>query len=251
MLSLPASVAKLAEKKDPGELQKHMLSSYFGMRRGMYLAAFLLPIVLPCALSLYASEWVGFETSISAYYHTPARDFFVVILLIVSALLYVYKGFTDAENIALNTASIFLAIVAVVPTAKIGEEAGAITWHGMAAILFFASIFIVCWFRSGDTLEHVEDKRERERYRKRYRTAAWSMVIFPVAAIAVHTAANWKEYIFFAETFAIWAFASYWFIKSQELNRKQNPPEAKALPPTPDMPPAQTTISPKADRAAV
>lgn len=44
------------------------------------------------------------------------RNVFVGLLFSTAAVLYLYKGFSEKENIALNVASIFLLVVALVPT---------------------------------------------------------------------------------------------------------------------------------------
>ena len=62
---------------------------------------------------LHARCW---QTSISAYYFTSAHGVFVAALCVIGALLIVYKGSNDTEDVLLNLAGILAFIVAMVPT---------------------------------------------------------------------------------------------------------------------------------------
>jgi hypothetical protein len=61
------------------------------------------------------------QTSISAYYYTPARSAFVGAMFVVGLSLVVYKGRTSSEDLWLNLAGMLAPVVAVVPTADIGS----------------------------------------------------------------------------------------------------------------------------------
>ncbi|MBO0842676.1 MAG: hypothetical protein J2O46_05790 [Nocardioides sp.] len=62
----------------------------------------------------------GFETSISAYYYTAAGPVFIGVLTSLGACLVALRGFTDAEETALNVAGVSAPMVAFVPTPKEG-----------------------------------------------------------------------------------------------------------------------------------
>jgi hypothetical protein len=62
-----------------------------------------------------------FQTSISAYYYTPAGAVFVAALVTIGACLISLKGNTDWEDILLNLAGMFAPIVAFVPTPGTGS----------------------------------------------------------------------------------------------------------------------------------
>jgi len=72
----------------------------------------------------------------SAYYHTAMREVFVGILFAVGAYLYLYKGFSAVENIALNLAGTFAICIPLFPTPLPGA-AGLIARyaHGTSALL--------------------------------------------------------------------------------------------------------------------
>jgi hypothetical protein len=64
---------------------------------------------------LHARCW---QTSISAYYFTSAHGVFIAALCVIGALLIVYKGSNDTEDVLLNMAGILAFIVAMVPTSR-------------------------------------------------------------------------------------------------------------------------------------
>jgi hypothetical protein len=61
-----------------------------------------------------------FQASISAYYYTPVRPYFVSALVAIGVCLVCLRGNTDPEDILLNVAGVAAAIVGLVPTTHIG-----------------------------------------------------------------------------------------------------------------------------------
>ncbi len=57
-----------------------------------------------------------FQTSISAYYYTPARSVFVAALVSIGVAMVCLRGNTPGEDLLLNLAGMFAAVVAFVPT---------------------------------------------------------------------------------------------------------------------------------------
>jgi FtsH-binding integral membrane protein len=62
-----------------------------------------------------------FQESISAYYYTPVRGYFVAALLGIGLCMFCLKGSREVEDVLLNLAGMFAAVVALVPTSGIGE----------------------------------------------------------------------------------------------------------------------------------
>ena len=56
------------------------------------------------------------QTSISAYYYTPAQAIFVGTLITIGACMVILKGSTEPEDILLNVAGMLAPAVALVPT---------------------------------------------------------------------------------------------------------------------------------------
>ena len=61
------------------------------------------------------------QTSISAYYYTPVRGYFVGALVAIGVCLVCLKGSTEEEDTLLNLAGLFALIVALVPTPGTGD----------------------------------------------------------------------------------------------------------------------------------
>jgi hypothetical protein len=94
----------------------------YAVRTWHYLRLALVALVLGLlAAVLYEHAQAHcFQTSISAYWYTPARGYFVAVLLGMSVCLVCLRGSTqaeaDAEDILLNFAGMFAPVVAFAPT---------------------------------------------------------------------------------------------------------------------------------------
>ena len=204
----------------PSELQEHMSGTYFSLRWGMVAIAFVFPLVLWIGDILINST--GLQGSLSAYYHTGMRDLFVGLLVAIGACLYLYKGYSTSENVALNLAGIFVVGVALFPTEmNCGDDCTPITVHRVVAVLFFLCIAYVAIFKGPDTLCLIDDKDTRTKYRKTYWTLGMIMIVSPVVAllssILLEGPTGKKYVVVLAEWLAVWIFAAYWFFKSREL----------------------------------
>ena len=73
-----------------------------------------------------------FQTSISAYFYTPVRGFFVGALIGITVCLLCLRGSTETEDLLLNLAGMFAPVVAFVPTPQTGTCSSApITTTGL------------------------------------------------------------------------------------------------------------------------
>lgn len=88
-----------------------------------YLRFCLLALLLALTISI-GIETIrgGWQTSISAYYYTPAGPIFVAVLASVGVCLVALRGYTDAENVSLNLAGVSAPMVAFVPTPERGRS---------------------------------------------------------------------------------------------------------------------------------
>jgi len=219
-------------------ISKHITQTYVNLRVGMAILAFSLPAIL-FIVSLITGEKL--EPSISAYYFTPMRDLFVGAIVAVGACLYLYKGFSDKENIALNIAGVFAIGVAFIPTCIpdslfITNEAcdqgvrGVLKWiHRVCAFCFFLPVAYVCSSRGKDTVELIEDEKVRKKYLKLYRFIGPMMIVLPAVSALYFCFKNSASTIFYVETVAIWVFAVFWLTKVMELKHHKILPELHAL----------------------
>jgi hypothetical protein len=201
----------------PEDLQKHFTATYFGLRLGMAVIAIALPLVLWAGGHLLAD--LPLQKSMSEYYHAgggAVRHLFVGLLFVIAACLYVYKGFTDLENYALNAAAVLLIGVAVFPSSD-----ARLSVHGVCAVLFFVCIAYVAVFRAKDTLELIAEEARKKRYEAIYRWLGVGMIVFPGIGIVLESVLRWgeemKATVFFVEAAGVVLFAVYWLFKSREL----------------------------------
>lgn len=236
----------LACPSDNEALRRHVFATYSSLRVGMVVVAVLFPVILYVAGKL---EGVTLQGSMSAYYwaslgagqNPPARVWFIGGLFAIGACLYLYKGFSMAENIALNFAAVFAIGVAYFPTEwNCGPGNVPILqsvvpycvdgWnpHGFFAVMLFVCLAYVTFFRSADTLPELKDEKLRARYLRWYRITTAAMLAAPLSAVALHVIfIKYDAITYFLELSGIWTFAFYWFIKTLEMRHSQA--EEKAL----------------------
>lgn len=220
-------------------IQRHITQSYYKLRIGMTIMAFVLPVAL--LVTALVSGQFDAQELLSAYYHTPMRNLFVGTLVSIGAFLYLYKGFSQRENIALNVAGMLAALVAFLPD-KVPElvATSAPAWlpadpfvapvpHKVVAIAFFIVIAYVCLFKSRDTLALMKDPIKKAHYIKVYRLYGVLMIVLPlVAAICSYFSIRFYT-VFIAEVIALWVFAAFWLTKSREVRDQANSVEVEAL----------------------
>jgi len=205
----------------PDKLQKNILSTYFTLRMGIVGLSLALPLVL-----YFGGRWWGgidsLATSMSAYYgeHGGAmRNWFVGILWTVGSFLYLYKGFSDLENVLLNCAGGFAVAVAMVPCNCWSDAVGASNkLHVVVAVSFFLSMAAVCWFCADDTITLLPTKELQDQFKRRYLAITLALLVSPLAAVvASYALQQHANYKFFVEAFGVWMFGYYWWTKSREF----------------------------------
>jgi len=214
-------------------LYEHVFSTYITLRVGMITFA----VILPIAVWLWGLVFgIPLQPSISDYYwatsdappladwsifdqYAPSRVWFVGALFALAACLYLYKGFSAQENFALNLAAALIVGVAIFPMCY-RDNCGSFSVHGFCAIATFACLFYVMWFRSGDTLQLVSVD-QRPHYRRTYRLLALAVFALPLAAFILNALFGARSYIFFIESSALLLFATYWWVKTRELETTQ------------------------------
>ena len=98
------------------------------------LAIGVLGVLLPFVLVAVAGE----RESISAYYHSPARDVFVGALTAIACLLLAYRGYDRGDRVCSALAGVALLVVAYVP---VGGATG--PWHLAGSVAFFGSVAVL------------------------------------------------------------------------------------------------------------
>jgi hypothetical membrane protein len=225
-------------------IQKQMLATFLSLRVGVGIIGIVFPLLL----------WGGGKVaglhladSMSAYYHAnpdcinpkrpepsapcsadplptgtgTMRNWFVGILFVMGACLYLIKGFSKWENIFLTIAGILAVCVAIFPMPWERAPVTGFPKHYVSAVAFFIFIAFVCMFCSGKTLKYMPNIPNRDKviahYKHLYRMLAISMVLSPVAAYLFNEFTGQNSLGFWAEAFGIWAFGIYWLVKTKEL----------------------------------
>ena len=189
-------------------------------RRWMALLAFLFPLIF--LISSFVLGRTEFQDSISDYYWTedPERNILVGVLCFIAAYLILYKGYTWAEDRALDIAGVSAVGIALFP---VPQEIG-ISAHYICAVTFFICIFYVCITMSRNTLHLFPPSGNKKLFIWLYGICSAVMigiVIFTIiyGFVPKETKATHNPHIvFWIEAFGIWAFSAYWYIKSRELD---------------------------------
>ncbi|MDR5726805.1 MAG: hypothetical protein RB191_04985 [Terriglobia bacterium] len=240
----------------PQSIEKQIKATYFSLRVTLAVIAFVFPFLL--WFGARVSRGIHLRDSMSAYYwaapgqmcscgedatghclkkkevktalvenSTTAtslnagtmRNYFVGLMFAIGFILYVYKGYTNRENIALNFAGVMAVCVALFPMPWDCER-HPVTVHGACAILFFLAIAYVSAFCADATLVLLVGEEElQQRFRRIYRWLAIFMLISPLLAYGFSWITEQNDsFIYWAEVFGIYAFATYWVVKIKEIS---------------------------------
>jgi hypothetical protein len=212
------------------------LKSYLLMRTIIGFVGITFPIVLIVGDHLLDSNAPFARTSLSAYYYSGMRDFFVGGLFTAGLFLITYKVFEKSLNNLLSIIAGVAAIgVALFPTdrfegstatltplqARIGEGIVADV-HFTSAGVFMVSLAIISFFFG------VQEGR-RTPGQARMSPAFWrwfhwfctvlilGAVLFVIESKRQHTSTT-SHQVLIGETVALVAFGLSWFFKGLELN---------------------------------
>src|SRR4030042_5272334 len=204
------SEKKLKEKAN----QLPLVISYLTIRRAIGILGILFPLVLVFGTIVFGGT-ENIKSSISSYYHTNMRDFFVGLPCAVALFLFSYKGYEKKDDIAANLGALFSLGVAFLPTSTDdlipGRNPIIGRLHLISAALFFIVLTYFCLFLFTKT-----DKRELTRRKQKrnmlYKICGYTMLgcIFLIAVyllILEDKYSKLKDYdpIFWLESLSLWA----------------------------------------------
>lgn len=214
---------KILRDMNPNELENHVFDTYFKLRTGIAALAILFPFILWLGGHIYAG--LPLQDSMSAYYHASIddrsmRNWFVGILFAIGAFLYLYKGFSDREDISLNLAGIFAWGIALFPMEwGCTPNCSKISVHGISAVLFFLCIAFVCIVCSTDTVRLIPNEQSKRKYKTAYYVLGGLMISSPLLAFIITLITRQTgSILFYVEAVGAFAFAFYWLVKSRELS---------------------------------
>jgi hypothetical protein len=189
--------------------------SYNGLRKCFGVIGLLLPCVL--YVGHFFVDDARMPGSISAFYYTPLRNYFIGTLCALGVFLFSYR-YAPRDNVLGTVAGVLVIFVALNPTAAGAERSGWNDAHLYAASLFFAILAYFCyvlfpqkpsippsWLPPWPTATQ-EDKRDLT-----YRMCGLAIAL----ALAVAVVGMWADWdiLFWCESAAVVAFSTAWSIK--------------------------------------
>lgn len=194
--------------------------AYRHLRIAIGLLALSLPFAVVLGKGLLDHSWV-LQGSISAYYYTHSRNYFVGALcaLAVFFLSYEYRHVHEfrVDNYLSNLASLAALGVAFLPTtrsggAATGPEKVVGVLHYLSAATLFVILAIFCLFlftrsQGGKTPQKVLRNRV-------YRVCGGVIVgCLVLCVVALWLAPDSWRALFWLESIMVWAFALSWLVK--------------------------------------
>ena len=237
------------------ELLEHMVRTYFRVRIGMVvISAVFAPFLL-----FIGQYWYNIEPqdSMSAYYfagppsespirgwlnainiqpinlllsalaqldnEAPMRSWFVGFLFVLGILLYLYRGFSDLENVALSLAGLSAVMVAIFPMPwDCDNSCNFIPVHYAFAVVTLGCMAYVVIFCSKKCFKFLPDERWQKFYSGLYTLNGYLMIGLIVLVAFQFLIPGLKLLSTFSvEMLCIMLFAAYWLVKSIELQHSQ------------------------------
>ena len=210
---LPALVRRAG---DTDSLKTREIVSYLTLRRLVGVFGVSLWVVLLIGSWLGASSW---EPSISEYYATPMRNFFVGVLFTVAWFLFTYRGYDLTDERLGELGCITMLGVALFPATS--ERSWVHHTHLVCAAATFTILALFSLWRFTKTHDSGA-MTDRKRIRNRIYTVCGVVILVCLVGMAVYmkliaTAALDAAYrpVFWLEAIALSAFSFSWWIKGR------------------------------------
>lgn len=200
--------------------------SYLVIRNAIGILGILLPLVLVFGSFLFGHV-KEILPSISNYYHTNMRDFFVGLLCAVALFLFAYKGYDKRDNITGNLGCIFALGVAFFPTSTGDTLSTRPPVIGILHLAFATLFFLVLIYFSlvlfTKTGKKVMTRRKRIENRV-FRLCGYIMLAC-ILLIALYFSVlenvipglAYCDPVFWLESFCLLAFGISWLTKGKLL----------------------------------
>jgi hypothetical protein len=191
-----------------------------GVCRGVGLLSLALPVVL-----VLGNLWLdggGVQDSISAYYYTVMRDYFVGSNCAVGAFLVCYRG-RPADNYLSTAAALFVVALSLLPTTEPGTnhtstQATVGSIHFLCATLYFLLQAGLALFLFTRTDPHRRPTPQQRLRNVLYRVCGIVIVacLVLIAATNILLSEQLRHEIhslFLLESIATWAIAMAWLVR--------------------------------------
>lgn len=229
MLNLTtATFPRPADLHDPADPAVLYARSYLLIRTVVGAIGVLLPLVLWAVDALVLHGSVTARGSLSAYYHSGARDLFVGALCVTGCLLLTYLAAQRKTwDYWLSTvAGAAVLGVALLPTSRPATYGGPPTplqerWgeqtvaaiHFTCAGIFILSLAALCFVFA------ARDQRYggRPRLHRACGTAILAAVAWVALGRVVDLDLGWLTSLYAGEVVSVWAFGTSWLVKGLDL----------------------------------
>jgi hypothetical protein len=210
----------------------NLIISYLAMRRLIGVLGIALPIVV--VIGGLAQDAPAVLGSISGYYYSNMRDFFVGILSGLALFLISYKGYEKIDDIFANISGVFAVGIILFPTSmysgeivkvgmfRIPDNISEIIHLGFSALFFLALSFnsIFLFTRRHPGVMGREKKKRNIIYRTCGIVMLLSIVCMSIYTIFLRETSISKIYpVLILESIALVAFGISWLVKGNTLFR--------------------------------
>lgn len=220
-------------QQDPARIRQRSPSP-LGLRRGIGFLSLSLPVAL--VLGKLLLDGGGILGSISSYYYSSMRDYFVGTMCALAVFLALYRYRPEDDYLG-DAVAVFAVGLALFPTSPAGGQhtrAQAIIGnvHFACATLFFVSMAIFClalFTRTDPRLTPTRRKRQRNVV---YRVCGIVILACLVLVVATNFALterlkNQVHPLLWLEIVATWAFSVSWLVKGQFLFLTDEPTDRR------------------------
>lgn len=231
----------LTDSDDPKVLYAR---SYLLNRMVIGVIGVLLPTLLFIADSLFLRGAVSVRGSLSAYYHTPARDLFVAALCVTGVMLLTYMAAQAStwDFWLSSAAGVAVLGVALLPTKRPNQDVSAplcgpdsipvppgctqlqqafgetavATIHYICAAIFILGLAAICFL-----FAHREQIHGGSTARARLHRLCGVLILAAVAWVGLGSALNVEIFsftpLYVGEVVSVYAFGLSWFMKALDL----------------------------------
>jgi len=207
--------------------------SYRALRRAIGVLGILLPLLVTVIAQVFGNT--GCQPSISAYFHTTAREVFVGVLAVVGAFLISYKGFDSTDSRASNLAGVASICVAAFPCQSLlaGPKLGIFqlpqAWsnrvHVLAAAVLFVTLAGISAFlftRTDAPPNAMTDQKKSRNFVYRTCAVVMALALLEIAAsslLLTEPKQDLYRTTLLGETIALLAFGVSWLVKGETILR--------------------------------
>lgn len=199
-----------------GEAQEQVVN-YLILRRAIGILGVVFPVWL-LGWCFAFGDCSELQSSISAYYHTVSRDWFVGILFAIGIFLWSYRGPNGEDAAIANLAGGCALGVALFPTAS------ELAWIRAAHVASALGLFLVlAWFSLLIFTKSGGDPTPQKLVRNRIFRSCGYTILLCILLIGLYeafgrgTGLDALKPVFWLEAFALWAFGFSWMTKGELL----------------------------------